>query len=35
MLTSNPSRTAARTLPENAGFKEAETTVFVCKTDTE
>lgn len=35
MLTSNPSRTAARALYRKCGFKEAETTVFVCKTDTE
>ena len=35
MLTSNPSRGAARRLYAKMGFKEAETTVFACKTDTE
>ena len=35
MLTSNPSRGAARRLCAKMGFKEAETTVFACKTDTE
>ena len=35
MLTSNPSRTAARTLYRKCGFNEAETTVFACKTDME
>ena len=34
-LTSNPSRRAARALYRKCGFNEAETTVFVCKTDTE
>ena len=35
MLTSNPSRTAARALYRKCGFNEAETTVFACKTDME
>ena len=35
MLTSNSSRGAARRLYAKMGFKEAETTVFACKTDTE
>ena len=35
MLTSNPSLGAARRLYAKMGFKEAETTVFACKTDTE
>ena len=35
MLTSNPSRGAARRLYAKMGFKEAETTVFACKIDTE
>ena len=35
MLTSNPSRTAARALSRKCGFNEAETTVFACKTDME
>ena len=35
MLTSNPSRGAARRLYAKMGFKEAETTGFACKTDTE
>ena len=35
MLTSNPSRGAARRLYAKMGFKEAETTVFACTTDTE
>ena len=35
MLTSNPSRGAARRLYAKMGFKEAETTVFACNTDTE
>lgn len=38
LLTSNPSRTAARALYRTCGFNEAETTVFVCQcktTDTE
>ena len=35
MLTSNPSRGAARSLYAKMGFKEAETTVFACNTDTE
>ena len=34
-LTSNPSRRAARALYRKCGFNEAETTVFVYKTDTE
>mgnify|MGYP001533687210 CR=1 FL=1 len=34
-LNSNPSRGAARRLYAKMGFKEAETTVFACKTDTE
>lgn len=33
MLTSNPTRTAARALYRKCGFKEAETSVFVRKTD--
>ena len=33
MLTSNPSRGAARRLYAKMGFKEAETTVFACKTE--
>ena len=35
ILTSNPSRTAARALYRKCGFNEAETTVFACKTDME
>ena len=35
MLTSNPRRTAARALYRKCGFNEAETTVFVAKTDRE
>lgn len=31
LLTSNPSRAAARALYRKCGFNEAETTVFVCK----
>lgn len=33
MLTSNPAREAARALYRKVGFEEAETTVFVFKTD--
>lgn len=35
MLTSSPRREAARALYRKVGFKEAETSVFVCKTDKE
>lgn len=35
MLTSSPQREAARALYRKVGFKEAETGVFVCKTDKE
>lgn len=35
MLTSNPRRTAARALYRKCGFNEAETSVFVSKTDRE
>ena len=33
LLTSNPSRTAARALYRKCGFNEAETSVFAYKTD--
>ena len=35
LLTSNPRRTAARALYRKCGFNEAETTLFVFKTDRE